>query len=112
MQYNLIVTPEALQELDDLKFDYWVGKMRNKVVADRIHNWFWDTMPKIEENPFSYGEPWDNLPILAKAGYRRALYNDYHVAVLFRLYPNNTIVVESVYDQRQKRTSRKGRLLK
>ena len=113
MPYNLIVTPQALEGLDAVKFDFWLGKMSNPLVADRIHNWFWDiALPKIAQNPFSCGEPWDNLPVLAKAGYRRVLYNDYYIAVLYRIYSNDDVVVDYVYDQRQKKVSRKGRLLK
>ncbi len=113
MPYTVIVTPEALQNLDKITIDYWLDKMGNPTVAGIIRHEFWQAIPKIEENPFAFGQPWANLPMLAEEGYRRALFSDYHTAILFRVDEDSkTVSVEYVYDTKQKRTSGRGKLIK
>jgi hypothetical protein len=62
--------------------------MGNWAVANKIHDWFWNTLlPQLEESPTLHGRPWGNLPRLNEEGYHRALYNDYHITVLYKFYP-------------------------
>lgn len=101
-KYTVNVTPRAEEDLERLT-DWWLLEKENPLIAQNIHDSFWDKALTLEDRAYLYRVPWDTHPQLADLDYHLFTFNaKYHAVMLYRIdEATNTVHVQFVCDSRE-----------